>query len=219
MRSTQPGRRVRGPDAAVLGAEAAAAGARRHLPSARGPQKLEAQVAAVAAAHNRACLFRRHVRSPSPPERPDQCTRLAAGPFPGPGQEKAGISWGAASLSDWKTLWLSRNFTLPLDRAGRLGGDVVDHAVDAAHLVDDPGRDPAEDPCRRAAVRGHAVAEVTARSAQHVLVGARVAHDADGAHRQQHGEGLPDGVVQAGVADLLEEDARRPGAARRGARW
>ena len=30
---------------------------------------------------------------------------------------------------------------LPLDRAGRLGGDVVDDAVDALHLVDDPARD------------------------------------------------------------------------------
>ena len=48
--------------------------------------------------------------------------------------------------------------------------------------------------------------EVTARSAHDVLVGAGVAHDADGAHRQQHRERLPDGVVQAGEADLLEED-------------
>ncbi len=48
--------------------------------------------------------------------------------------------------------------------------------------------------------------EVTARSAQDVVVGAAVAHDADGLHRQQHGEGLPDGVVEAGLADLVEID-------------
>ena len=48
--------------------------------------------------------------------------------------------------------------------------------------------------------------EVTARNAQHVVVGAAVAHDADGAHGQQHGEGLPDGVVEAGLADLVEID-------------
>ena len=34
--------------------------------------------------------------------------------------------------------------------------------------------------------------EVTARSAADVFVGAAVAHHADGLHRQQHGEGLPD---------------------------
>ena len=34
--------------------------------------------------------------------------------------------------------------SLPLNRAGRLGGDVVDHAVDAAHLVDDAPRGVAE---------------------------------------------------------------------------
>ncbi len=41
---------------------------------------------------------------------------------------------------------------------------------------------------------------------QHVIVGAAVAHDADGAHGQQHGKGLPDGVVEAGLADLVEVD-------------
>ena len=48
--------------------------------------------------------------------------------------------------------------------------------------------------------------EVTARRAHHVVVGAVVAHDADGAHRQDDGEGLPDVVVEAGAADLLDED-------------
>ena len=48
--------------------------------------------------------------------------------------------------------------------------------------------------------------EVTARKAPDVVVGAAVAHDADRAHRQQHGERLPDVVVEAGVADLLEVD-------------
>jgi hypothetical protein len=47
--------------------------------------------------------------------------------------------------------------------------------------------------------------EVTARRAR-TVVGAAVAHHADGAHRQQHGEGLPDLVVEAGLADLVEID-------------
>jgi hypothetical protein len=39
-----------------------------------------------------------------------------------------------------------------------------------------------------------------------VVVGALVAHDADGAHRQEHREGLPDGLVEARRADLLLDD-------------
>jgi hypothetical protein len=39
-----------------------------------------------------------------------------------------------------------------------------------------------------------------------MIVGAAVAHDADGLHRQQHGEGLPDLVVEAGLADFVEID-------------
>src|SRR5215813_2049225 len=35
--------------------------------------------------------------------------------------------------------------SLPLDRAGRLRGHVVDHAVDALDLVDDAGRDVGEE--------------------------------------------------------------------------
>ena len=41
---------------------------------------------------------------------------------------------------------------------------------------------------------------------EHVLVGALIAHDADGLHRQEDGEGLPDAVVPAGGADLLLDD-------------
>jgi hypothetical protein len=47
---------VRGPDAAVLGTEAATAGARRHL-GARGPLQREAQVAAVAIAYSKATVL------------------------------------------------------------------------------------------------------------------------------------------------------------------
>ena len=70
---------------------------------------------------------------------------------------------------------------LPLDRRGRLRRDVVDHAVDAAHLVDDARRDrrragrTAAAPSRRSCRR----CECTARSASVVRVGALVAHHAD----------------------------------------
>ena len=53
---------------------------------------------------------------------------------------------------------------------------------------------------RHAVDRGHG-----AQRADDVI-GAPVAHHADGAHRQQHREGLPDRVVEPGLADLVEID-------------
>jgi len=48
--------------------------------------------------------------------------------------------------------------SLPLDGPGRLGRDVVDHPVDAAHLVDDAGGGAAEEVVgERVVVGGHAV--------------------------------------------------------------
>lgn len=35
-----------------------------------------------------------------------------------------------------KSRLINRNYLLPLNRAGGLAGDVVDHTVDAAHFVD-----------------------------------------------------------------------------------
>src|SRR5712671_2005398 len=75
--------------------------------------------------------------------------------------------------------------SLPLDRARRLAGDVIHHAVDALDLVDDAGRDVADE--------------------LHVE-GIEVRRHAVGRHRQDHREGLPDVVVEAGTADFLDED-------------
>src|SRR5689334_16815308 len=69
---------------------------------------------------------------------------------------------------------------LPLDRAGGFGGDVVDDAVDAAHLVDDAGGGAAEDLVREwVIVRGHAVGRGDSAERADEIVGARIAHDAD----------------------------------------
>src|SRR5882724_12964479 len=63
--------------------------------------------------------------------------------------------------------------SLPLDRAGRLRSDVVDDAVDAAHLVDDAGGDAAEEIVReREIVGGHAVAGGDGAQRADVIVGA-----------------------------------------------
>jgi len=48
--------------------------------------------------------------------------------------------------------------------------------------------------------------DVTARKRANGIVGAAVAHYAHRAHRQEHGEGLPDLVVEAGGADFFEID-------------
>ena len=56
------------------------------------------------------------------------------------------------------------------------------------------------------AVRRHAVGRGDGAQRADVIVGAPVAHHADRAHRQQHGEGLPDLVVETGLADLVEVD-------------
>src|SRR5207302_8234598 len=74
--------------------------------------------------------------------------------------------------------------SLPLDRAGGFGGDVVDDAVDAAHLVDDAGRGAAEDLVReRVVVGGHAVSRGHRPQRAGKIVGARIAHHPDRAHR------------------------------------
>src|SRR6218665_1963660 len=97
--------------------------------------------------------------------------------------------------------------SFPLDRARGLAGDVVDDAVDAADLVDDPRGGLAEDfPGELEEVGGHAVGRGDRAQGQDVFVGAGVAHDAYRLDRQQHGEGLPDLVVEAGVADLFQID-------------
>src|SRR5437762_4983476 len=101
-------------------------------------------------------------------------------------------------------LFYSRS--LPLDGAGGFGGDVVDHPIDAAHLVDDAGGGAAEDLVReRVVVGGHAVGRGDGPQRADEFIRARIAHDADRLHRQQHGEGLPDRVVESGIADLFEE--------------
>ena len=101
----------------------------------------------------------------------------------------------------------SRRRLLPLDRAGRLRRDVVGDPVHAGHLVDDPRRDALEHLVGQAGpVGGHRV--VGRHGAQHdrVRVRAVVAHHADGLHRGQHREALPDLAVEPGAADLLDHD-------------
>src|SRR3954470_21747676 len=95
----------------------------------------------------------------------------------------------------------------PLDGSRRLAGDVVGHPVDAADLVDDPGRDsPQEFMVEWEIVGGHAVDRRDSAEGAGVVVSPLVTHDADSADRKQDSERLPDGIVEAGIANLLQVD-------------
>src|SRR3984885_7096797 len=98
--------------------------------------------------------------------------------------------------------------SLPLDRAGRLACHVVDDAIDALDFVDDARRCAAEEGhVEGIEVGGHAIDRGHRAQRTDRIVGASVAHHADCAHGQQHGEGLPDVVVEARLADLVEKDS------------
>src|SRR6266513_1020402 len=97
--------------------------------------------------------------------------------------------------------------SLPLDGRGRLGGDVVGDAVDAAHLVDDAVGDLGEQLVRqRRPLGGHEVGTLHRAQGDDVLVGATVAHHADRFHRQEHREGLRSLVVPVRASQFLDED-------------
>src|SRR5262249_41412814 len=75
--------------------------------------------------------------------------------------------------------------SLPLDRPRRLARDVVRHAVDAAHLVDDAVGDAAEEGVvERVVVGGHAVGRGDGAQRAGLVVGAPVAHHTHSPHRQ-----------------------------------
>src|SRR6201996_1818051 len=97
--------------------------------------------------------------------------------------------------------------SLPLYGPGRLGRDVVDHPVDAAHLVDDAGGGTGQEAVLEGIIiRRHAVGGGDGAQGTDMVIGTAVAHHAHGLDREQHGEGLPDLVVQAGLADLVQID-------------
>lgn len=96
----------------------------------------------------------------------------------------------------------------PFDRARRLGGDIVDYAIDPFHFVDDAAAHFVEDFPREAdVVGGHAVGAGDGADAYGVIVGAFVAHDAYAADgRRKDGKGLPDVIVEAAFLDDVADD-------------
>src|SRR5688572_6601492 len=87
----------------------------------------------------------------------------------------------------------------PLDRGRRLGRNVVDDSIDAAHFVDDAGRDGREDVVRQPRPVGRHPVETLHRTDRHgVFVGPGVAHHTDALHWQQHGKALPQPLIPSG---------------------
>src|ERR1700728_421358 len=91
---------------------------------------------------------------------------------------------------------------LPLDRAGRLGSDVEDDAVDLAQLADHARGDRLQQVVGQARpVGGHGVVGGDGADHDDVPIGALVALDADGADVGEYAEGLPELAVETGLAD------------------
>ena len=102
----------------------------------------------------------------------------------------------------------SRPTSLPLDRRRRLRGDVVDDAVDAPHLVDDPARDAREQLVRQLRpVGGHPVHALHRAHRDDLLVGALVAHHADASAPAAAPRSLPE-FVRARLARSPRDDDR-----------
>ena len=70
---------------------------------------------------------------------------------------------------------------LPLNRPRRLWSDIVDHAVDAFDFADDPAWHAREEIVWEARpIGGHAIGAADGANGGNLLVGAPVAHHADG---------------------------------------
>src|SRR3954469_21426964 len=120
--------------------------------------------------------------------------------YPAPPPQRVAPRWNDATYRIIGPL-------LPLNRPRRLARHVVHHPVHALHLVDDAGGGLAEKlHVELVKVRGHAVGGGDGAQAHDEVVGAAVAHDAHRLHREQHGKGLPDVVVETVLADLVDVD-------------
>src|SRR6185437_13781094 len=127
--------------------------------------------------------------------------------FPTSPMTTAFRSWDRKSPGRGSSPVYSPGVLLPFDGRGGFGADVVHHAVDAAHLVDDAVGDGGQQVIGEVGPVGrHAVLGMDGAQGAGKAVGAEVTHDPDAADPQQNGEGLPEAVVPAGALDLLDRD-------------
>ena len=104
--------------------------------------------------------------------------------------------------------FLLRIILFPFDGARRLGGDVVNDAVDSCHFVADSSGHFVEDFPREAEViSSHAIRACYSADAYGVVIGSFVALYAYGADScRQYSEGLPDIIVEAMLFDDVSDD-------------
>src|SRR5580693_4517534 len=100
-----------------------------------------------------------------------------------------------------------RGNLLPLDGAGRLRANVVNHAGHTTHFIDDAGRNAFQDFSGEAdPVGGHGVIGFHDPDGDREAVGAIVAHNAYATNRKQDGEGLPNFTIETGATYLFYND-------------
>src|SRR5580704_14535459 len=110
------------------------------------------------------------------------------------------VQWRDSASSEERAL-------LPLNRARRLRGDVVDDAVDAFYFIHDAGGNDFQDFVRkRNPIGSHAIFRTHGADRAGIGIRARVAHDADPHNGKQHGEGLPNLRVESGFFNLADDD-------------
>ena len=96
---------------------------------------------------------------------------------------------------------------LPLDGSRRFRRDVIGDPVDPLDLVDDPRGSFAEELVgERVVIGSHAVDRGHRPERAGKVIGPPVAHHAHGAHGQDRDESLPDLVIKAMAADLVDID-------------
>src|ERR1700687_415417 len=100
-----------------------------------------------------------------------------------------------------------RTGSFPFNGAWRLRRDVIHYAVHAAHLIHDPIRNGLQHLIRqRNPVGGHAVFRMHGSDGAGVSVGTLIAHYSYRHYRQEHGERLPDFLIQSSLLDLAYND-------------
>src|SRR5437660_782343 len=98
-------------------------------------------------------------------------------------------------------------FSLPLDGSRRLGGDVINHAVDATDFIHDAVGDLFQYVVgKRDPVGGHAVLRMHRADGAGVSISSLVAHHTHRHHWQQHSKRLPDLCVKTGATDFIHHD-------------
>lgn len=112
------------------------------------------------------------------------------------------------------TEWLSKNNFLllfPLNRARRLGCDIVDHSVDTFDFIADSSAHFVKDfPGESEVVGGHTVGACDSSDTYGVIVCSFITHDAYAADRgRKYGKGLPDFVIESSFFNDFSDNGIR----------